>query len=140
MSGNRAPTFVTWHSESLIALLSFDRSSFTVSVIYGRLKNLMKHSTRLATISYLLLCLSLISVASLAHAELQPNQIVILANSKSPESLAVASHYAARRGVPTTHIVLLDLPLHDNLTRQEYQFGLAPPASARICIVQARSR
>ena len=87
----------------------------------------MKPSTRLATILYLLLCLCLIGVASPARAELQPNQVVILANAKSPESLAVASHYAARRGVPTTHIVLLDLPLHDNLTRQEYEESVVVP-------------
>jgi uncharacterized protein (TIGR03790 family) len=58
---------------------------------------------------------------------LQPDQVVILANAKSPESLAVASHYAAQRGVPTTHIVLLDLPLHDNLTRQEYEESVVAP-------------
>ncbi len=87
----------------------------------------MKLSTGLATILCLLVCVGMIAVASPARAELQPNQVVILANAKSPESLAVASYYAAQRGVPTTHIVLLDLPLHDNLTRQEYEeFVVAP--------------
>ena len=62
----------------------------------------MKPSTRLTIISQLLLWVTLIGVASLAQAELRPNQVVILANAKSPESLAVASYYAAQRGVPTT--------------------------------------
>ena len=87
----------------------------------------MKLSTGLATILCLLVCVGMIAVASPARAELQPNQVVILANAKSPESLAVASHYAAQRGVPTTHIVLLDLPLHDNLTRQEYEELVVAP-------------
>ncbi|NOS81633.1 MAG: TIGR03790 family protein [Nitrospira sp.] len=75
----------------------------------------------------LLLCACLLGDPSRGRAELQPDQVVILANAKSPESMAVASHYAARRGVPTTHIVLLDLPLHDNLTRQEYEESVVVP-------------
>lgn len=62
-----------------------------------------------------------------AYADLHPNQVVILANAKSPESLAVAAHYAAQRGVPTDHIVRLDLPLHDSLTRQEYDDLILTP-------------
>ncbi|NOT95935.1 MAG: TIGR03790 family protein [Nitrospira sp.] len=62
-----------------------------------------------------------------AHAELQPKQVVILTNAKSPESLAVAAHYAAQRGVPTDHIVRLDLPFRDNLTRQEYDDLVVSP-------------
>ena len=75
----------------------------------------------------LLLLISLSGNPSSARAELQPDQVVILANSNSPESLAVASYYAAQRGVLTTHIVLLDLPLHDNLTRQEYEESVVAP-------------
>jgi len=65
--------------------------------------------------------------ASPSHAELQPNQVVILANAKSPESLAVATHYAAQRGVPDDHVVRLDLPFRDNLTRQEYDDLVVTP-------------
>lgn len=82
---------------------------------------------RLATISSLLLLIGLLGDPFRSQAELQANQVVILANAKSPESLAVAAHYAAQRGVPTTHIVLLDLPLHDNLTRQEYEESVVAP-------------
>ncbi len=69
----------------------------------------------------------MIGVASLACAELQPNQVVILANAKSPESLAVASYYAAQRGVPAGHIVRLELPFRDSLTRQEYEELVVAP-------------
>lgn len=87
----------------------------------------MNFTIRCTSILCLLLLVSLSGYPSPARAELQPNQVVILANAKSPESQAVASYYAARRGVPATHIVLLDLPLHDNLTRQEYEeFVVAP--------------
>lgn len=62
-----------------------------------------------------------------ARAEPQPNQVVILANAKSPESLAVAMHYAAQRAVPTGHIIRLDLPFRDTLTRREYEDLVVAP-------------
>lgn len=76
---------------------------------------------------YLLLAIVLLLYPALAQAELQPNQVVILANAKSPESLAVAAHYAARRGVPKHHIVQLDLPIRDSLKRQEYEDLVVTP-------------
>jgi uncharacterized protein (TIGR03790 family) len=62
-----------------------------------------------------------------AQAELQPHQVVILANAKSPKSLDVAAHYAARRGVPAAQIIRLDLPLRDKLTRREYEDLIVTP-------------
>ena len=55
-----------------------------------------------------------------AHAELSANQIVIIANANSRESLAVAEHYAARRGVPKHQIAKLDLPLEETMSRVDY--------------------
>lgn len=67
------------------------------------------------------------SYASFAQAELQPHQVVILANARSPESLDVAAHYAARRGIPAAQIIRLDLPLRDKLTRREYEDLVVSP-------------
>jgi uncharacterized protein (TIGR03790 family) len=77
--------------------------------------------------SYLLLVIGLVIYPALACADLQPNHVIILANAKSPESLAVAAHYAARRGVPANHIVRLELPVRENLTRQEYDDLVVSP-------------
>ena len=87
----------------------------------------MKRSTRNAAILCLLVQISPFDDLPPALAELLPNQVVILANAKSPESLAVAAHYAARRGVPDDHIIRLDLPLRDTLTRQEYEELIIAP-------------
>lgn len=65
--------------------------------------------------------------ASLVLAELRPHHVAVLANAKSPESLEVAAHYAARRGVPTSHVIRLDLPLRDRLTRREYDDLIVTP-------------
>lgn len=65
--------------------------------------------------------------ASTLRAELAPNQVVIVANAKSRESLSVAQHYATRRGIPAQHIVELDLPLDDTMSREDYERRLAAP-------------
>lgn len=65
--------------------------------------------------------------ASTLRAELAPNQVAIVANAKSRESLSVAQHYATRRGIPARHIVELDLPLDDTMSREDYERRLAAP-------------
>ncbi|MGH7230196.1 MAG: TIGR03790 family protein [Nitrospiraceae bacterium] len=75
-----------------------------------------------------LLCLgSLIGTVQAASGELRPDQIGILANRNSGDSLAVARHYASRRGVPPEHILLLDLPLQDTISRDQYERRLTLP-------------
>ena len=68
-----------------------------------------------------------IVLPSFTRAELLPRHVVILANAKSPESLGVAHHYAAERNIPTGHIIPLDLPLRDSLTRREYEELVVTP-------------
>lgn len=64
---------------------------------------------------------------STVRAELSPNQVVIVANVNSRESLLVAQHYAMRRGIPVQHISLLDLPLDDTISREDYERRLVMP-------------
>ena len=65
--------------------------------------------------------------SSTVRAELSPNQVVIVANANSRESLSVAQHYAMRRGIPVQHIVKLDLPLDDTISREDYERRLVTP-------------
>lgn len=62
-----------------------------------------------------------------AFGELGADQLAILANRNLPESLAVARHYANRRGVPVDRIVSLDLPLNETIGRSEYEQHLVLP-------------
>ncbi|BFU94249.1 MAG: conserved protein of unknown function [Nitrospira sp.] len=62
-----------------------------------------------------------------AWAELGPHQVVIVANSNSPDSLMVARHYATRRGIPLKHIAKLDLSKDDAVTWEEYERRLVLP-------------
>jgi uncharacterized protein (TIGR03790 family) len=52
---------------------------------------------------------------------------MIVANANSRESLVVAQHYAARRGVPMQQIAKLDLPLDETMSRDAYEQRLILP-------------
>ena len=73
--------------------------------------------------------LLLLGTAAPASAELTPDQIAIIANENSPDSLAVANHYATRRGVPKTHIIRLDLSTKERISRAAYESTLRIPTT-----------
>jgi len=62
-----------------------------------------------------------------ARAELNSSQVVVVANMNSRDSLAVAEHYAKRRGISLEHIAQLDLPLNETMSREDYDRRLAVP-------------
>ena len=47
-------------------------------------------------------------------------RLVILANSRQPESVALAHYYAERRGVPAANIVALPLPEEETVTWRDF--------------------
>jgi uncharacterized protein (TIGR03790 family) len=62
-----------------------------------------------------------------ASGELTVDQVVILANRNSPASLSVAERYAALRKVPNDHIIQLDLPVQETISREVYDRDLVQP-------------
>lgn len=73
------------------------------------------------------ICVALVWFASPSHGALNPQQVAIIANAASSESLAIARHYAERRQIPPDHIITLPLPLRDSLSRRDYEeFVVAP--------------
>ena len=76
---------------------------------------------------FVLFLLFLFVGASPVSAELTADQIAILANRNNPESLAVAKHYASIRDVPSAHIIQLDLPAQETISREEYETVLVQP-------------
>ena len=61
------------------------------------------------------------------RAELSANQVMIVANANSRDSVMVAEHYATRRGIPVQQIVKLDLSLDDTISREDYERRLVMP-------------
>jgi len=53
--------------------------------------------------------------------------VVVVFNSRLPESRQIAAHYAAVRRVPAGQVVGLDLPAGENMTRSEYRARLQLP-------------
>ena len=77
----------------------------------------------------LMLC---IGQALSARADLLPSQVVVVANGNSRESLEVAEHYAAKRGVPAQQIVKVNLPLDDTISRHGYEQLIVSPLRQAI--------
>lgn len=79
-----------------------------------------------------LLSLTYLVLAPAVRAELLPSQVMIVANGNSRESLEVAEHYAAKRGVPAQQIVKLNLPLDDAISRHGYEQLMVSPLRQAI--------
>ena len=60
-------------------------------------------------------------------AELTPDQLAIVANRNSTGSMAVAKHYAERRAIPSNHVLALDLPATETITRADFEDKLVGP-------------
>ncbi len=65
-------------------------------------------------------------------ATLHPDHLVILVNENDPESLDVARHYARQRGIHLSHIVRLDLPFQETISRADYEERLAEPLKTKL--------
>lgn len=78
------------------------------------------------------LALCLLLVPDYLAAELLPEQVAIIANIKSPDSIRVARHYASVRGIPQTHILRVELPLTETVSRKLYEEKLVSPVRDQL--------
>jgi len=77
--------------------------------------------------SCLFLFVALLVWPSEVRADWLAQQVVILANEKSDESLSIAKYYAQRRGIPDRQIILLDVPLGETISFEEYEESVVNP-------------
>jgi uncharacterized protein (TIGR03790 family) len=71
-------------------------------------------------------CLWLLLAPGPAHP-LTPEEVVVVANTNSPESLSVAERYRQVRHVPQENLCLLPLPTAETIDRQTFETALAEP-------------
>ena len=64
------------------------------------------------------------------------NEVVVVYNSKLPESKAVAEHYAAARAVPASQIFGFALPPDEVMTRQDFTDLLQKPLAEKLTAAQ----
>ena len=67
------------------------------------------------------------TVVSSSYAELTADQVAIIANRHSPDSLALARYYASRRGIPTDRILQLDVSTQETISRKDYDEHVVRP-------------
>ncbi|MCA9423157.1 MAG: TIGR03790 family protein [Nitrospira sp.] len=61
-----------------------------------------------------------------------PEQVVVVANRNQPGSVELGNDYLAMRGVPHDHLIALDLPKTELITRKEYNQNLYDPLRAEL--------
>lgn len=60
------------------------------------------------------------------------DEVVVVYNSRVPESKQIAEYYALKRQVPTNQIFGFDLPTGEDMTRREYEIQLQLPLAKAI--------
>lgn len=75
----------------------------------------------------LLLVLVSIALSCLpASAELQPAQVAVIVNSSSPQSRQLGSYYAQKRGIPTSQVLQIPIPMGETLSRSDWDSKVRP--------------
>lgn len=59
--------------------------------------------------------------------EIDARQTVVIANANVPASIELARYYLERRGIPTNHLCVLDLPVGETMSRWFYENKLRGP-------------
>ncbi len=86
----------------------------------------MRRNIRSGPFPFLCL-LCLLSLKTPGVAASLTDQIVIVANRNLPASVELANYYAAKRGIATNRICLLDLPANETMARAFYEDRLRDP-------------
>jgi len=72
-----------------------------------------------------------------AAPALSPRDLILVYNLNLPESLAVASYYAEKRGVPAENLFGVNAPTTESISREDYELVLAEPLRRRLREFQA---
>jgi uncharacterized protein (TIGR03790 family) len=79
-----------------------------------------------------LLAVLLLSLLAAPAVALGPNDVFLVVNKNTPDSLTLAEHYCKKRGVPKENIVVLDLPTGEDISRKDYDEKLAGPLREQL--------
>lgn len=79
----------------------------------------------------LLLCLNIFTPAH-ALAKLIPEEIAVLVNTNSPDSLHIGELYVKLRNVPANHLIKVSVSTKEHISRKDYDELIAEPVRAAI--------
>ena len=97
----------------------------------------MKNTTSLPRAMWLLFVL--LSFPSLASGQTADNVLLVI-NQNSQPSIEVGTYYAQARGIAPDHIVQLDAPVPETITRQEFERTIEAPIGAWLQQHQLQDR
>ena len=63
---------------------------------------------------------------------LEPNEVLVVANEKRPESVALARDYMDRRDIPAVNIVLVATDAQETVSRKNYNVRIAEPVRSAV--------
>ena len=78
------------------------------------------------TIFFLILSLFMFFLRELAHA-LEPEEILVVANTNAAKSKGLARYYMKKRQIPNKNLVLLFMTDNETCSREEYEKKAIPP-------------
>ena len=93
--------------------------------------NALKSHKFFWTVILLLFLCALIPVEPLGAA-IKPEEIVIIVNSRSADSMRIGKLYSRLRNVPSSHIISVDVPLKDSISRKRYERSIAGPVRKAV--------
>jgi uncharacterized protein (TIGR03790 family) len=86
-----------------------------------------------STLSAVVSCIIAAAVhPCIAAAEVRPEQVAVVVNLRSHQSIEVAEHYVTARNVPRKQILKVELPLEDTIDRPTYEQQLVAPIRAQL--------
>ena len=77
-----------------------------------------------------LLLSTIVFTLSVTSWALTPEQIVVVANSKAPQSLALAKYYMEKRDIPSINLIEINAPTEEHCSRQDYEKYIVSPVKA----------
>jgi uncharacterized protein (TIGR03790 family) len=80
----------------------------------------------------LLILISLFAVAGAVHAANPGDEVIVIYNSRLPESKGVADYYAAKRNVPRSQIFGFSLTTNENMSRAQFHDSLEKPLARQL--------
>lgn len=79
-----------------------------------------------------LILISLFAAAGAIHAANPGDEVVVIYNSRLPESKGVADYYAAKRNVPRSQIFGFAMTTNENISRAEFHNSLEKPLAREL--------
>jgi uncharacterized protein (TIGR03790 family) len=71
-------------------------------------------------------------IPSIALAAIMPEEVAVIVNRNSPESIHIGQQYLWLRNVPVENLIMVDVPVGEGISRKTYEREIAAPVREKI--------